>query len=92
MNRLWLVAAGVVFASAVGAVNYALDADVRAVQAGEAALVCVMRDGERVIEPSRIVGRVDGVWLFDNGQARNCEIIKGVMSHEKIHTDAGEHC
>lgn len=82
MNRLWLVAAGVVFASAVGAVNYALDADVRAAQAGEAALVCVMKDGARVIEPSRIVGRIEGTWLFDNGQARNCEIKKEVMSHD----------
>lgn len=76
MSRLVLVLAGVAVAAAI---SYALDADLRGVQSGELTLVCVMKDGDRVIAASRVTGFVDGVWLFDNGHARNCEVVKRGM-------------
>ena len=75
MNRLWLVL-GVAMAVMATAISYALDADLRAVQRGEVKLVCTFKDGERVIEPEMVTGLIDGVWVFSNGYARNCEIIK----------------
>ena len=77
MNRLVLIALGVVVSVSAGTISYALDADLRAAQRGESTLVCTMKDGARVIAPARIVGRIDGTWIFSNGQARNCEVIKG---------------
>lgn len=32
----------------------------------------------RVIGSVKVVDLVDGVWLFESGHARNCEVIKGV--------------
>ena len=77
MNKLYLLAIG--FAVAVGlyAVSYCLSADLRAVQSGEVELVCVMKDEARTIAPSQVTGLMDGVWLFQNGHARNCAVIKG---------------
>lgn len=77
MNKLYLLAFGFAIAAGFVAVNYGFSADLRAVQSGEAKLVCFMKDGERTIEPIRVVGQVDGVWLFDNGHARNCKVVKG---------------
>ena len=71
-----MMLAGVAVAVVISAISYALDADLRAVQSGELTLVCVMKDGDRVITPNRVTDFVDGVWLFDNGHARNCEVIK----------------
>lgn len=76
MSRLGIVLAGVAVAVAISAIGCSLDAELRAVQSGEAVLVCAMKDGARVIAPSRVTGFADGVWLFDNGHARNCEVIK----------------
>lgn len=77
MNRLGQVLAGVAMAVAITAISYALDADLRAVQRGELTLVCEMKDGERVIDPEMVTGLLDGVWVFKNGYARNCKVIKG---------------
>ena len=57
--------------------NHILSSELRAVQAGEVTLVCAMKDEERTIAPSQVTGLMDGVWLFENGHARNCEVIKG---------------
>lgn len=46
------------------------------VQSGEVELVCLMKDGERVIEPEMVTGFLDGTWLFKNGSAKRCRIIK----------------
>lgn len=75
MNRLWLVL-GVAMAVAITAISYALDADLRAVQRGEVKLVCLMKDGERVIEPEMVTGLIEDTWIFDNGYAKNCKVIK----------------
>lgn len=37
---------------------------------------CHMRDGFRAIEPAKVVDLMDGVWIFDNGYASNCEVKK----------------
>ena len=50
MNKLFLLALGFVTVAGFSAITYALDADLRAVQAGDVALVCVMKDGERAID------------------------------------------
>lgn len=63
--------------AAIAAISYAFDADLRAVQRGEVKLVCVMKEGERVIEPARVTGFIDDTWIFDNGYAKNCKVIKG---------------
>ena len=57
--------------------NHSLNSELHAVQAGELTLVCVMKDEARTIAPNQVVGLMDGVWLFDNGHASNCEVIKG---------------
>ena len=47
-------------------------------QSGEFALVCVMKDGERVIDGSKVTGQIGGKWTFDDGgYAGNCRIIEG---------------
>ena len=77
MNKLILVLAGIAISFCFAAINYAASGDLRAVKSGEAKLVCDMRDGERVIDPGRVVDLVDGVWVFEKGHAKNCEVIKG---------------
>lgn len=46
------------------------------VKSGQALLVCNMFDGERVIDPEYIEGNDGGVWFFNNGSAKNCEIVR----------------
>ena len=79
MNKLLLIIAGVATAFILlEAVNYVLSADLRAVQSGEVELVCVMKDGERVIDGGKVTGQIGGKWTFeDGGYAGNCRIIKG---------------
>ena len=58
--------------------NHSLSSELRAVQSGELTLVCVMKDGERVIDGSKVTGRIDDKWTFDGGgYAGNCRIIEG---------------
>ncbi len=57
--------------------NHSLSSELRAVQSGELELICVINDEARTIKPSQVTGLMDGVWLFENGHARNCEVIKG---------------
>ena len=57
--------------------NHSLSSELRAVQSGELELRCVINDESRTIAPSQVTGLMDGVWLFDNGHARNCEVVKG---------------
>ena len=77
VNKLYLLALGFAIAAGLYAVNYWFSADLRAVQSGEVTLVCVMKDEARTISPNQVTGLMDGVWLFENGHARNCEVIKG---------------
>lgn len=77
MNKLLLVLAGVAISLGFAAINYAASGDLRAVQSGELTLVCVMKDKARTIAPNQVTGLMDGVWLFSNGHAKNCEVIKG---------------
>jgi hypothetical protein len=76
MDKLVLFTLGVAILFCF-AINYAANSNLRAVQSGELTLVCVMKDGERTIEPNRVVDLMDGVWIFDNGHASNCEVVKG---------------
>ena len=76
MNKLVLVLAGIAISLCFAAINYAASGDLRAVKSGEAKLVCDMRDGMRVIDPELVVDLIDGVWVFTNGSAKNCEVIK----------------
>ncbi len=78
MNKLYLLTLGFAIAVGLYAVNYGLSADLRAVQSGEVTLVCVMKDGERVIDGSKVAGLIGSKWTFDDGgSAGNCRIIKG---------------
>ena len=77
MNKLCLLALGFAIAAGLYAVNYYLSADLRKVQSGEVTLVCVMKDEARTIAPSQVTGLMDGLWLFENGHAKNCAVIKG---------------
>ena len=76
MNKLILVLTGIAISFCFSAINYAASGELRAVQAGEVKLVCVMKDGERVIDPDKVVDLVDGTWVFTSGSAKNCEVIK----------------
>ena len=79
MNKLHLIIAGVATAFILlESVNYVLSADLRAVQSGEVTLLCVMKDGERVIDGSKVTGLIGSKWTFeDGGYAGNCRIIEG---------------
>lgn len=57
--------------------NHSLNSELYAVQSGELTLRCVISDEARTIKPNQVVGLMDGVWLFDNGHARDCEVVKG---------------
>ena len=78
MNKLILISIGAAIAFSFAAINYAASSDLRAVQSGELTLVCVMKDGDRVIDGSKVTGRIDGKWTFDGGgYAGNCKTIEG---------------
>ena len=77
MNRLGQVLVGVAMVVAITAINYIFDANLRAVQRGELTLVCTFKDGERSIDPARVTGFIDDTWIFDNGYAKNCKVIRG---------------
>ena len=77
MNKIYLLAIGLGIAASFAIVNYGLSSELRAVQSGELELRCVINDEARTIAPSQVTGLMDGVWLFENGHARNCEVIKG---------------
>lgn len=78
MNKIYLLAIGLGIAASFAIVNYGLSSDLRAVQSGELELRCVMKDGERVIDGSKVTGLIDGKWTFDGGgYAGNCRIIEG---------------
>ena len=74
MNKI--IALIVIICSAAW-LNHSLNAELYAVQAGELTLRCVINDEARTIAPNQVTGLMDGVWLFENGHARNCEVIKG---------------
>lgn len=58
--------------------NHSLSSELHAVQSGELTLVCVMKDGERVIDGSKVTGLIGGKWTFyGGGYAGNCRIIEG---------------
>ena len=76
MNKLLLVAALGAFAFLANAI--ASDDTLEQVQAGPITLQCHMSDGVRVIEPEKVVDLVDGVWFFENGHAKQCEVIRDV--------------
>ncbi len=77
MNKLILISIGAAIAFGFSAINYAASSELRAVQSGELELRCVINDEARTIAPNQVTGLMDGVWLFENGHARNCEVIKG---------------
>ena len=77
MNKLYLLTLGFAIAAGFAAINYAASGELRAVQSGELTLVCAMKDEARTIAPSQVTGLMDGVWLFENGHARNCEVVRG---------------
>lgn len=76
MNKLYLLTLGFAIAAGFAAINYAASSELRAVQSGELELRCVINDEARTIAPSQVTGLMDGAWLFSNGHARNCEVIK----------------
>ena len=76
MNKLILISIGAAISFSFAAINYAASGDLRAVQSGEVELVCVINDETRMIAPSQVVDLMDGVWIFSNGHAKNCEVIK----------------
>lgn len=77
MNKLILISIGAAISFGFAAINYAASGELRAVQSGELELRCVINDETRTIAPSQVTGLMDGVWLFENGHARNCEVVKG---------------
>ena len=74
MNK---VIALIVIVCSAAWLNHSLNIELYAVQSGELTLRCVINNEARTIAPNQVVGLMDGVWLFDNGHARNCEVIKG---------------
>lgn len=77
MNKLFLMAVGAAISFGFAVINYSASGELRAVQSGEVTLVCAMKDEAHTIAPSQVTGLMDGVWIFENGHAMNCEVIKG---------------
>lgn len=77
MNKLILISIGAAIAFSFAAINYAASGELRSVQSGELELRCVINDDSRTIKPDQVTGLMDGVWFFDNGHAKNCEVVKG---------------
>lgn len=51
--------------------------ELRAVQSGDSELWCHLHTGYKKIDPDNVVGlHSNGKWLFTNGSARACEVIK----------------
>lgn len=75
MNK---IIALIVIACSAAWLNHSLNSELYAVQAGEAELVCDMRDGRRVIDQDKVVDLVDGTWVFESGSAKSCEVIENV--------------
>ena len=74
MNK---VIALIVIVCSAAWLNHSLNSELYAVQAGELTLRCVINDEARTIAPNQVTGLMDGVWVFSNGHARNCEVVKG---------------
>lgn len=72
-----LAVIAIITVSAIAAEVAMERAQLAALKTGAATLVCVFSDGERVVEPSRIVGRDDNGWVFTNGSAKSCKLKKG---------------
>ena len=49
-------------------------ARLEAVQSGDAALWCDLRQGRVQVPAERVTGLVDGRWFFVEGSARQCEV------------------
>lgn len=77
MSKLLLVLAGMGISFCFAAINYAASGELRAVQSGEVELRCVINDESHTIAPSQVAGLMDGVWFFERGHAKSCEVIKG---------------
>ena len=77
MNKVILISIGAAISFGFAAINYAASGELRAVQSGEVELRCVINDDARTIAPSQVTGLVDGVWLFERGHAKSCEVIRG---------------
>lgn len=55
--------------------QFTVDTTEKEVKAGTRTLTCLMKDGERVIEPTKIKYVDDnGRWHFTNGHAGNCAV------------------
>lgn len=51
--------------------------ELRAVQKGDSELWCHLHTGYKKIEPDMVEGlHPNGKWLFKNGSARSCEVVK----------------
>ena len=51
--------------------------ELRAVQNGESELWCHLHKGYQMIEPDNVKGlHSNGKWLFTNGSASACEVVK----------------
>ena len=47
------------------------------VKSGKVTLICDIKDkGHIEIDPEMVVDRIDGVWIFENGWAKNCATIE----------------
>lgn len=51
--------------------------ELKAVQSGKSELWCHLHTGWKLIDPEKVVGlHSNGKWLFKNGSARACEVVK----------------
>ena len=82
MNRQTKTTLAVIAAAVLGsiAVHYTsnwLDGGiVQDVQSGSVVLSCDTGEGMKRVEPSKVAGLVDGMWIFVNGAAKQCEVSK----------------
>lgn len=57
--------------------NYISRWELREVQSGKSELWCHLHTGYKKIDPDNVIGlHSNGKWLFNNGSARSCEVVK----------------
>ena len=75
-NLLTCLCVGLIISTISIAAPYFQSPAIDAVLNGEAHLECHMHDGIRIIDTHKIVEHFDGVWLFEDGHAKQCRIIQ----------------
>lgn len=79
MEAIELITLAEIVMAVIFALLYHLSAPERErlaqVQSGEVELVCLMKDGERVIVPEMVIDLLDDTWVFKTALLKDAELL-----------------